>query len=546
MSLFTNIAEAVDEQAQKNPNNIAIYFPYKIEQNKIKYQSYTFLKLKENSDAYAKGLMEFGFKKGDHVALMVKPSLEFFALTFALFKAGLVPILIDPGIGIKNLKKCLEEVGPVGFIGIAKAQIARILLRWSSKTIKKVINVNTFLLPGTDLQKIKNLGLKSSLELSKTKASDQAAIIFTSGSTGIPKGVIYSHQNFLTQIKLIQDKYQMTPGDIDLPTFPLFALFNPAFGMTSVIPKMDFTKPGSVNPKYITSAIKEFNIANMFGSPALLNRVGRYVSQNNIKLPSLKRILSAGAPMNPKVLRLFTSALNDDVYLYTPYGATECLPVASVSSKKILTKAEPLTAKGFGVCVGETFSEVEVKIIKITDEAIVEMKPELELPPGEYGEITVKGLNATQAYYNREEANKLSKIKDGNSFWHRMGDIGYFDSEGDLWFLGRKSHRVILENKTLFTVQVEGVFNTHPQVFRTALVGPILNGKVTPVLCVELEKEASDQESILDDLKKMKQEYDFTKEIKHFLVHPSFPVDIRHNAKIFREKLKPWAKEQLS
>lgn len=546
MSQFTNIAEAVDEQAQKNPSDIAIYFPYKTSGEAISYQSYTFLELKENSDYYAKGLLEFGFNRGDHVALMVKPSLEFFALTFALFKAGLVPTLIDPGIGIKNLKECLAEAQPVGFIGITKAQIARIIFGWAKSSIKKVINVNNIFLPGTDLSKIKSLGMKSTIKVSKTEIKDRAAIIFTSGSTGIPKGVLYTHENFLTQIKLIGEKYKMTAGDIDLPTFPLFALFNPAFGMTSVIPKMDFTKPGSVNPKYIVAAIKEFNIANMFGSPALLNRVGRYIHTNDIKLPSLKRILSAGAPMNPKTLRLFTKSLNENTYLYTPYGATECLPVASVSSHKVLSKAEPLTAKGHGVCVGETFDGVEVKILKISDEVVSKLDSAILLPKGEVGEIIVKGANVTQGYFNRDKATKLSKIQDEDGFWHRMGDIGYFDQEGDLWFLGRKSHRVILENETLFTIQVEGVFNAHKDIFRTALVGVSLNGKIKPVLCIEFEKDVKNQAEIIAELKRLKENYDFTKKIEHFLVHPSFPVDIRHNAKIFREKLGPWAKEQLS
>ena len=113
----------------------------------------------------------------------------------------------------------------------------------------------------------------------------------------MPKGAVYSHGNFSAQVDMLRQVYDIRPGEIDLPTFPLFALFAPALGMTSVVPEMDFTRPAAVDPAKIIAAIDKFGVTTMFGSPALINRVGRYGEAHGIKLPSLKRAISAGAPV---------------------------------------------------------------------------------------------------------------------------------------------------------------------------------------------------------------------------------------------------------
>ena len=238
--------------------------------------------------------------------------------------------------------------------------------------------------------------------------------------------------------------------------------------------------------------------------------------------------------------------LNPGIEIFTPYGATEALPVSNIGSNEILTETRKLTENGKGNCVGLPVPGIELGIIKITDEPIEAWSEELLLPSGEIGEIVVKGPIVTQKYHNRYEATKLAKIPDpkNGGFYHRMGDVGYKDESGRVWFCGRKSNRVDTPEGTFFTMPCEAVFNVHPKVFRTALVG--VEGK--PVLCVELEKNISarEQDQIREELIARGSSFPHASGIKTILFHPAFPVDIRHNAKIFREKLAAWARGELS
>jgi acyl-CoA synthetase (AMP-forming)/AMP-acid ligase II len=548
-----NIASYLPLLAEKQPDTYAVVVQDKSKSKKASYDvAYNYKQLDEVSDLIANGLQANGIKKGTRTVVMVKPDLDFFALVFALFKLEAILVMVDPGMGIKNLGKCLKEAEPQVFIGNFKANTARLILGWSKSTIDKTILVGCNLLSSkfiTGLNDIKLLGKSTNRNKSETKPEDIAAILFTSGSTGIPKGVVYTHANFTAQLKALKELYKIEPGEIDLATFPLFALFSPALGMTSIIPQMDFTKPGSVDPTRIIDAVNNYKCTNMFGSPALLNRVGKWAEDKEIKLPSLKRALSAGAPVAPIVLKRFKVLLNSDTQIFTPYGATESLPVSSIGSNEVFKETAKATAEGKGVCVGKPVSILDVKIIKISDEIISEWDDELELPVNEIGEICVSGPQVTRTYFNRNKQTALAKIQAGESFYHRMGDIGYFDEQQRLWFCGRKSHRVVTETETetMFTICCEAIFNTHPFVFRSALVAAKDNDKTIPVICIELESENKkiNKSELTEELLALASASELTKNIKYILFHSGFPVDIRHNAKIGREKLAIWATEVL-
>lgn len=554
----SNVAAAFVRQALDRPTVHAVATPrgpFWASPRTRTYEFTRFGELIEGSQLAAIGLHACGVGPGTRVALMVPPSVELIQLVYALFQLGAVPVLIDPGMGLKNIGKCLEEAEPTVFVGITKAHIARSLAGWGRRSIRQLVTVGkaTGWWGGLTLRFLQLINSNGKAPFFAAKEDDPAAILFTSGSTGVPKGAVYTHGIFNEQIRQLQSIFNIQPGDVDLCTFPLFALFAPVLGMMAVIPKMDATRPAKVRPREIIDVANRLCVTNLFGSPALLNRVG-HAAKTGTRLPHVVRVLSAGAPVSPRILERFTSLLSPGVQIYTPYGATEALPVAVIGSDEILNDTRHQTARGAGTCVGRPVSGLEVRIIRISDELIAEWSADLVLPPGEIGEIVVYGPQVTQEYFRRPDLTALAKIPDASRGrnWHRMGDVGYFDEQGRLWFCGRKSQRVVTPEKTHFTDPVEGVFNAHPRVFRSALVGVRIQGVMTPVVCIQRQPpfesgvrlRVPDSESLKRNLLELAQQFPVTRDITTILFHPDFPVDIRHNSKIFREKLAVWAAKQ--
>lgn len=555
---YVNIASALSGMAAQQPHRPAIFQPSGFDKaGRRQYVHLTYHQLNQDSEHIAAGLAHYGIEHGARVALMVKPSLEFFALVFGLFKAGVAPVIIDPGIGTKPLKTCLAEAAPEAFIGIPLAQAARALMGWARASSKVNITVGSGWF-GPRLDDVRAAG-RAAMEagasaLQQTRSEELAAILFTSGSTGIPKGAVYSHGNFAAQVEMIRGAYDIRPGEIDLPTFPPFALFDPALGMTTVLPEMDFTKPALVDPERIREAIDGFGVTNMFGSPALLNTVSRWAEREGVQFETLKRVISAGAPVPAVVLARTRKMMHADGAIHTPYGATESLPVATIESREVIEETAAKTAQGAGVCVGRPVAPATVRVIEVSETPLATWSDDLLVPTGVIGEITVASPTVTAGYFGREAQTKLAKLQEhlgdpqgteapSTRVVHRMGDLGYLDPAGRIWFCGRKSHRVQTAEGDLYTVPVEGVFNAHPDVFRTALVGVGAPGAQIPVLCVEREVGAAVEPSeaaLFAALIALGAAHAHTRTITRFVVHPGFPVDIRHNAKIGRPALAAW------
>ena len=540
-----NIAAALPRLAAEAPDRVAMRYPGR---DGSYANALTYGELDRRSDAIAAGLATRGIVRGSRAVVMVRPTPEFFLLMFALFKAGAVPELVDPGINKRALRQCLDEAGPQAFIGIPLAMFARALLGWAKAARTRITTGGRTLFADATLAGIEAAGAGAGPQLVDTGADEMAAILFTSGSTGVPKGVVYRHRHFIAQAKMLGEAFGIQPGGVDLPTFPPFALFDPALGLTSIIPDMDPTRPAQASPVKLHAAIERFGVDQLFGSPALM----RVLAEYGKALPTLRRVTSAGAPVPSEVVARMRELLPDDAGFWTPYGATECLPVSVVEGAELVALRDR-TARGAGTCVGRPVPPNEVRIIRVSDDAVPEWSDELMVGGGLVGEITVAGPTVTDTYFNRDEQTRLAKIRevlpDGSErIVHRMGDLGYFDTGGRLWFCGRKSQRVVTAGAgTLCTEQVEPVFNTHPDVARTALVGVGERGAQRPVLCVETGPGvARDQYArIVEELRHIGEGHVHTAKVETFLFHPRFPVDIRHNAKIGREKLAKWAQAQL-
>ena len=544
-----NVADHLAHAARLQPMRRAVVCPAgRDPYGRAAYAHLTFGQLDRESDVAAHGLQASGIGRGTRTILMVRPSIEFFVVIFALFKLGAVPVVVDPGMGIRRLLVCYRSTRPQAFIGIPLAHAVRVLFRKHFRSVRTRITVGRrWFWGGPTLRQLRSRTLPP-FEAARTRADEPAAILFTTGSTGPAKGAVYTHGNFDAQLAQIRRHLALDDDEIDLSTFPLFALFYPALGVTAVIPEMDPARPARAHPERIFAAIENQGITNMFASPALLQRLGAYGRGKGLRLPSLKRVICAGAPVPTRTLELFAGLLAEGARIETPYGATEAVPIASITAQEILSETRPLTDQGFGICVGRPINDIAVRIIAVSDDPIERWSEDLVLPPGEIGEIAVQGGLVSRRYFENPSADRLAKIPEDGNLWHRMGDLGWIDRKGRIWFCGRKSHRVITPGGTLYTIPCESIFNRHPAVLRSALVGIGPPPHQVPVICIELlpEERRRSRRKLKTELLELAKGHEITRRIGIVLFRRRFPVDIRHNAKIFREQLADWARKKVS
>ena len=515
------------------------------------YRTTTFAELDADAELLARGLVAWGVTPGSRLALLVRPGIEFVTLVFAVLRSGATLVLIDPGMGRRHLIDCLATVQPDGFLAIPRVQWVRALLRRRFRTARWNVTVGPPWYPfGQTLQTLRRLGNNPHIRLPQTRQDDPAAIVFTTGSTGPPKGVLYRQQTFETQVDAIQSSYNLRPGGIDLACFPLFGLFNSAIGVTTVFPAMDSSRPAAADPRRLLTAARDWQVTQAFASPAVWNKLSRYCVDHQERIPTLRQVFSCGAPVPADVIQRTLTCVHPEGELHTPYGATEALPVATLEAREILQETATATAAGAGVCVGRQFPTIRWKVVKIVDGPLPEGATAEELPTGEIGELWVCGPQVSRRYVTRVEANQLSKVVEDGQVWHRMGDVGYLDAQQRFWYCGRLAHRVQTIGGTLFTIPCEAVVNQLAAVARSALVGVGPAPQQQPVLVVEplpaeWPRTPAARASFVAACQRELQSHSLTQSIETVLLHRSLPVDIRHNAKIFRERLAPWAARRL-
>lgn len=547
---FCNIAGALRWQAERQAGVTALHHADPRHYGPQRYSSLTYIEFNERSDAYARGLDAFGIGTGDRVVLLAEPGLAFQALFFALLKLGAIPVLADPGMSPRLLGYCIGDAEPQAFIGSSRANLRRFIGRWGSKSCRRAVSTGSGV-PGLaiGLKQLYKLGMGDTRELfHHSRPDDPAAILYTSGRGGKPKGVIYRHRHFSAQVDLFQEAFDITPGEISLSTHPLLGILDAALGMTTVIANIDPNRPNRSAAKRLVDAVEKFRVNNLFLSPAMLETLSVYVNDNDIKLPIIRRLITFNAAPRLETIARLEKCLHDEARIHAPYGSTECFPVCNVTNHDIDSTLQDMMECGEGVCVGRPVAPNAVRIIAPSDHPFGNLDEVTELPPGMPGEIIVRGPACTDSYWRKKEEDQLSKIPDDSGkLWHRMGDVGSIDGLGRLWYCGRKSQSVDTGQETLYPDQAEAVFNQHPDVLRTALVGVGEPGKQEPALCVQLRHKLrpADNERVHFDLLQLAQTFSLTRSVRTVLFHPEFPVDTRNPALVRRDSLSKWAARKM-
>ena len=551
-----NVGAHLPALAARAPERAAVVAPAGAlgRASRPRWRSTSALELAEKSSAIAHGLADRGLAPGDRVALFVRPGPELVAIAYALFQLGAVPVLVDPGIGVRALVRCLARSAPRALVGVPRALLLRALHPRALSSISLSVAVGPHRLPGVDTLASIARPSRGAFAPHPTRAEDTAAILYTSGSTGPAKGVLCSHATFEAQIRALRALYGFSEGEVDLACFPLFGLFDVALGMTSVFPPIDPSRPGRCDPDLVLAAIDEHAPTTTFGSPAVWRRVVPRALELGRGLPSVARVLVAGAPVPLAAVEGLRRLLRDGADVHTPYGATESLPLSSISGAELCGPLARRTASGAGTCVGRAAPGVELALIAVADGPLAAAASLPRVARGELGEICARGPAVTRGYDGEPAADLASKVEAEGALWHRTGDVGWTDDDGYLWFCGRKAERLETRAGAVYPVPTEAVLERDPRVGRAALVGVGARGAQLAVLVVEGRgpRRAARGDALLAELRgRLRAERAGAfpprlAELDAVLWREELPVDVRHNAKIRRGELARWAEAELA
>ena len=560
-STFKPVAGMFAEVVLRQPHSLALIVGHGRDRaGRVSYAHVTYRQLDALSDRIANGLEQLGIKPGQRVVVMSQMQIDYYATIFALFKLGAVLAHIDAGMDPEIIEKIIDAIEPVGFFADPKIFALGALHNWGARTVKYRAIIGEAQVGGGDGASGAKAGATTTIDAIAARGgtahrapppvaapTDTAFLFTTSGSTGVAKPVVYTQ---LVMTTLAADLRLPGASEFYMSVYPFGPIFSLLSGMSVVLPPMDQTKPGEADPKAIIETIEDWGIGRLFVTPAFMATMARHNSKQPFELSSVDQVTWTGGPVMHQALARFRKLFPAKAKLSCQYGATEAITTAFADTDELLTdELRSAADAGKGLCIGRVPPNFRVRIIKIVDGPIEQWNDDLVAAPGEIGELVVSGPGVSPAYIG-ERANALAKIRDRNTpagFWHRLGDVGYFDVEGRLWYGGRKDHRVATSTGTLFSVNCEAVFAVHPKVERTALVGVAHGKEQLPVICVELVEPASgvELETIRKELLEIGRKNPMTRPIEHVLFHSSFPVDPRHNAKIVREALALWASTEL-
>jgi acyl-coenzyme A synthetase/AMP-(fatty) acid ligase/pimeloyl-ACP methyl ester carboxylesterase len=492
----------------------------------------------ERVEGTARGLVSIGVRPGERVALMVPPGIDLAVSLFACWQVGAVIVLIDSGLGPRGMSAAMKAANPDHLIGIPKALAAARTLRWPGRPICTV-----------ELDTARRRALGATADLPSLRRStaelppppsvdDVAAVAFTSGATGPSKGVVYTHGRLEAQRDALVDLYDITHDDRLVAAFAPFALYGPAIGISSVVPDMDVAAPGTLTAAALGDAAVAVDATMVFGSPAALANVVRtgaqLTAEHRRAFERVRLLLSAGAPVRPSLLRA-AAELFPNAVARTPYGMTECLPVADID----LVAIEAATG-GDGVCVGHPLPGVDVQIRPL--DHLGRTRGDLTNAPGVVGEVVVRAAHARAGYDRLWHTQFRASQPPG---WHSTGDVGHLDTDGRLWIGGRLGHVIATAAGPLAPIRPEQAIESIDGIAMATVVGvgPVGNQQVVAVV----ERRIPSRRSRVADLGLTDRVRAVVgADVAAVFEVPKLPVDRRHNSKIDRTRVAAWAERALA
>jgi len=465
--------------------------------------------------SFAHGLRARGVQAGDRIAVLVPPGIDLIAVVYACWRIGAVTVVADRGLGLRGLGAAVRSARVRHVIGPRAAIAAARTLRWAPRA--RMISLSS--LDGSVLQRF------DQLDVASPDTQAPAAVVFTSGATGPAKGVRYTHGQLQAQRDALRALYEITAADRFVAAFAPFAVFGPALGIGTGLADNDVTSPGTLTAAALDDACRRIDATMVFASPAALANVVRTASGPLPALAKVRLVMSAGAPVPIETLRAM-SQLCPNAALHTPYGMTEVLPVADISLTQRVAVGE-----GRGVCVGRPVTGCDVMIA--APDSMADVEP---LLAGATGEVVVRSPWMSSGYDRLWHTQQLARpVVDGDR-WHRTGDIGHLDGDGNVWIEGRVVHLIHTVDGPVTPVPIEVAAESVDGVERAAAVavGPL--GVQQVVVVVETVGERSDGHAS-GALAAAVRAACAPQPVAAVWTVKALPVDIRHNAKVDRTAL---------
>jgi acyl-coenzyme A synthetase/AMP-(fatty) acid ligase/pimeloyl-ACP methyl ester carboxylesterase len=508
----------------------------------------SFAGLENRVESLADGLRRVGVRPGHRVALLVPPGLDLTTAVYACWRAGAAIVIADAGLGWRRMADALRSADPDYLIGIPAAVAAAAALRLPGnrliagkvpQPIRRVLGVEQSideLSAPRDRHSVPFHTQRARASTTGAQVSD-AAVLFTSGATGPPKGVVYRHHQLRAQLEMVRALCGVTPSDRLVAAFAPFALYGPALGIGAAVPDMDVTKPGTLTAARLAEAAAAVEATLVFASPAALRNVvataGELTATQSLALVRIRLVLSAGAPVSVRLLRSLQEIL-PRAELHTPYGMTEALPLTDIS----LPELEE-AGSGNGVCVGLPLPGVRIRISALDGlgRAIGQLTDLADVT----GEICVSAAHVKDRY-DRLWATERESSRDPG--WHRSGDVGHLDAAGRLWVEGRLQHVITTADGPLTPVGVEQRIEVGSPVTAAAVVGVGPAGTQQAVAVVVPNTHSAVGPVGLGLASAVRAAAGVR--LAAVLAIDAVPVDIRHAAKIDRQRLARWAERVLA
>lgn len=509
-----NTLDHLKKTVQSLPQHPAILYFNK----SISYQT-----LEELSNAFACALIDFGIKKGDRIALYLQNIPQFIIAQYGIWKAGGIVVPLNPMYKEKELDYYFRD---------ASVRVLVCMVTLFGESLKKVVKetgvehvITTSELDFLDsdspipsilkgIEKVESgetSDFVTLLEQHQGKhppeitllPEDVAYLTYTSGTTGPPKGAMNTHGNVVFNSEIYRHCWRLTSSEVMLGVAPLFHVTGMIGHIGACVASgSSLTLFYRFDPKIVFQMIEKWRVTCTIGAITVFIALMNDPEIVKYDLSSLRKVYSGGAPVIPAVVEQFEKQTG--AYIHNVYGLTESTSPATLVPLGLRAPIDPSTG---AISIGVPIPGHEVRIMDLRD-------PEKELPPGEVGELAIKGPGIILGYWNKPEETAYA-IRNG---WLYTGDVGTMDDKGWFYLLDRKKDMIIASGFKVWPREVEDTIYLHPAVQEVAVIGvpdPYRGETVKAFVALKQEFEGKvTEEEIITHCKERMAAYKYPRQVE--------------------------------